>query len=181
MKHIPRLIAWGSTPEEHAAAYPCDGYMQPPQRRLTRAIDVQVPADLTFQWICQIKLAPYSYNWIDNLGRRSPALLPPGTERLAKGQHFMLFEIVDFSQDRHMTGVVRPRLQGIAGKQAITYQVSSTGPHSSRIIVCIDLPQRRWIDRVQFSNIFAAGDLIMMRKQLQNLKAYTEGDSSREA
>ncbi len=177
---ISRLVAWNTTPKEHMAAYPSDAYVPLPRCRLTRAVNVQAPADVTFRWICQLKLAPYSYDWIDNLGRRSPAQLRPGTEHLAKGQHFMLFEIADFVPGRHLTGTVRPRLQAIAGRQAITYLVVATSPQSSRIIVCIDLPTRSWLDRLRFSGpvpVFAAADLFMMRRQLYNLKCYAERDT----
>ena len=97
---------WNATDEEWRAAYPCDRYIEGPRQPFIRAIDVQAPAEVTFRWVCQIKVAPYSYDLLDNWFRRSPRQLTPGAERLELGQKFLVGPIVEFEQDRHVTVVV---------------------------------------------------------------------------
>ena len=67
----PRLSTWGSSPDERAA-YPCDGLIESPERVLFRAIDVDAPAPLVFRWLCQMRVAPYSYDWVDNFRSAQP-------------------------------------------------------------------------------------------------------------
>ena len=72
---------WGGAPDEITRDYPADSYLagRPGLRTeaLTRAVTVRAPAELTYRWLCQIALAPYSYDWLDNLGRQSPRELTP--------------------------------------------------------------------------------------------------------
>src|SRR5215471_6329248 len=93
---------WGSTETERRAAYPCDRLMPDADRALFRGIDVAAPAPVAFRWLCQLKAAPYSYDWIDNGGRPSPRHLTPGLEQLARGQAVMsIFALADYEVDRH--------------------------------------------------------------------------------
>ena len=95
---------WGSTEAERHAPYPADRYLEHPDDVLFRAVDVDAPADVSFRWLCQLRVAPYSYDLLDNFGRRSPRELTPGLDVLERGQRVMrIFRLIDFETDRHIT------------------------------------------------------------------------------
>ena len=63
---------WGVTDAEVARHYPCDDLVPAPVLELWRGVTVTVPPAAVWPWLRQVRLAPYSYDWLDNLGRRSP-------------------------------------------------------------------------------------------------------------
>jgi hypothetical protein len=82
------------------------------------------PPAIVFRWLCQLRTAPYSYDWIDNWDRQSPRTLMPGLEDLAVGQRVMtIFDLVEFEPGRHLTVVLRDG-RGIFGQIAGTYLVA---------------------------------------------------------
>src|ERR1043165_6990385 len=82
---------WGTTAAERALPFPCDRWVTQADEPLFRGVDVDAPAPVLFRWLCQLRVAPYSYDWIDNFGRRSPRELVPGLDALAVGQPVMTF------------------------------------------------------------------------------------------
>lgn len=165
---------WGSTPAERAAGYPCDRHLPDPTNEWFRAIDVDAPTPATFRWLCQLKQAPYSYDWLDNLGRRSPRELTPGVERLEVGQKVMAYyDLVEFEPDHHLTIDFR-LLNALAGKRVVTYAVAASGA-GSRIVVKIRHKRPRGPLGAVNGFMLPRVDLIMMRKQLRNLKKLAEG------
>jgi Polyketide cyclase / dehydrase and lipid transport len=163
---------WNTTAEEIVADYPAHRYASAPYRPLIRAIDVAASPSVVFRWLCQLKVAPYSYDWLDNGARRSPRELTPGTEKLAEGQRLLIARIVEFEPDRHITAVSLPVATTMFGAMSLTYQVSPTA-FGSRLVCCIDVTARSWAGRLR-TDLLAAGDLVMMRKQLRNLKDRAE-------
>jgi hypothetical protein len=171
------VSTWGSTAAERAQSFRCDDVLADPEVVAWRAVDVAAPAEITFRWLCQLRVAPYSYDWIDNLGRRSPRELTPGLERLEAGQRFMtMFVLEDFEPDRSLTLRHAGRLWG---RIAVTYRVTSDGEGGSRLAVKLlaRFPRRSPL-RLPFRALLPAGDLVMMRRQLLNLKALAEGSAS---
>jgi hypothetical protein len=63
---------WGVTDSEVLRSYPCDDFVVAPALQAWRGVRVEAPAEAVWPWVAQVRLAPYSYDWIDNRGHRSP-------------------------------------------------------------------------------------------------------------
>jgi hypothetical protein len=154
---------------------PCDPLLGDPDAVYHRAVDVEAAPAVLYRWLCQLRAAPYSYDWIDNLGRRSPQQLTPGLEQLQQGQRVMtIFELACFEPDRHLTVVLR-RARRSFGDISCTYMVLPRGEGRSRLLVRMRVrhPGGR-VRRALQSIALPWGDLVMMRRQLLNLKQLAE-------
>ena len=151
------LRDWGATPEEVARHYPALDLKPQANLVLHRAVSVDAPDEVVFRWLCQLAVAPYSYDWVDNLGRRSPQQLTPGAERLVLGQRMTSgFRLGHVDHGRSLT---------IVGYgSAITYEAGD-----GRLVGCLACRFPRLLHLP-----LAAGDLVMMRRQLLNLKGLAE-------
>jgi hypothetical protein len=164
---------WGVTTSEREAAYPCMRYAAQPYEVYLRGVDVDAPAEHLFRWICQLKNAPYSYDWIDNRGRRSPDTLRPGVDELAVGQRLMIATIVEFEPGHQVTAVSTPGSTRLFGHLAFTYQATPASHDLSRLVVCMTASASTLPERIR-RFLLGAGDLVMMRKQLLTLKRHAE-------
>lgn len=132
-----------------------------------RAVDIDAPSATVYRWLCQLRVAPYSYDLLDNFGRRSPRTLTPGLDDLHPGDRFMtIFDLADFDPGRQITLVLRQGTR-IFGPLAVTYRVSDRAHGGSRLVVKLALARRRggpvpWME------------LFMMRKQLLTLRDLAE-------
>ncbi len=168
-------LVWGATAEEVARRYPSDELL-PDGVAMTRAISVAAPAELTWQWLCQIAVAPYSYDWIDNLGRQSPQTLTPGADQLEVGQSMAyVFELVSFDAPHQWTGLTTERGRRLFGRVAMTYAAEPDGT-GSRIVGRLVGGTGGPLSRV-WAQALAWGDLVMMRRQFLNLKELAERDA----
>jgi hypothetical protein len=174
-------IVWGATSEEVGRHYPADDLV-PGAMLLTRAISVDAPAAVTWRWLCQVAVAPYSYDWIDNRGRRSPQTLTPGAERLELGQTMaIVFRLTAFDDGHHWTAITTPRGERMFGPVAMTYAAEPDGPDGtgSRIVCRIATASAGGPVAWARARTLAWGDLVMMRRQFLNLKGLAERDAAR--
>ena len=170
------MRGWGTTPEERFAELPCDRLLPAADDVVDRAIDVAAPPSAVFRRLCQLRVAPYSYDLIDNLGRRSPRELVPGLEHLELGQRFArIFRLVDVEPGRSLT--IRTD-GGPFGDVVVTYFVIAR-PGGSRLAVRLRVAYPPGpLGRV-WRLVLPAGDLVMMRKQLRTLAELAEADAAR--
>lgn len=167
-------LTWGATRAEARRPYTADHLIDGTMLSMTRSITVAAPREVTWRWLCQIAVAPYSYDWLDNRGRRSPRSLTPGADALVLGQRMaVVFELVCFDAPHEWTALATPAGRRLFGPVAMTYAAEPLGEDRSRIVCRLVVPQDgpfRWVR----SRLLAWGDLFMMRKQLLTLKHLAE-------
>lgn len=163
--------SWGATADERAMPMACDHLLVGAPIRVHRAVSVHAPTSVVFRWLCQLKLAPYSYDIIDNFGRKSPRELVRGVEHLEVGQRFMsIFLLASFAHNEHIT--LRSH------RVAVTYTVPP-GDGSTRLVARVIFdPPGVGLGTALTGQALALGDLVMMRKQLLTLKALAERDAA---
>ena len=156
---------WGVTEEEVARPYPCDAEVRDPVLQAWRGVTVHAPAERVWPWIAQIRLAPYSYDWIDNAGRRSPTQLsdlPPPTV----GDHFT--SVAGRPQGRVLSVVPGEHLTAQIMGAVMSYVVVPTGD-SARLLLKVVMARGGAL-----APFVSVGDLVMSRRQLLNLKSLAE-------
>jgi hypothetical protein len=169
-------FVWGATEEERTRAYPCDRLLPDAQHAFFRATDVDAPVWVTYRWLQQLRVAPYSYDWADNFLLPSPARLTPRADRIAVGQRMMhVFSIVAFEPDATLTLGPRSRIAtALLGTLYGTYVVTPRGSGGSRLFVKVNAIYPRSVFGRIIGGIMPWIDFVMMRKQLVRLKGYAE-------
>jgi len=173
--------SWNVTEAERHAQYPCDDLGFAFDDTYFRATSIAAAPPTAYRWLCQLRVAPYSYDWLDNFGRPSPAELTAGADALAPGQRVMhIFRIASFAPGSSLTirlgsGSGRALMGDFAGSYAVV-----PAPGGSRLIakVLVRYPRGTYgrLLRVLMPHV----DLFMFRKQLLTLRRYAERDALRD-
>jgi hypothetical protein len=158
---------WGVSTSEISRSYPCDAFVAGPTLQAWRGVRVEAPAAAVWPWVAQVRIAPYSYDWIDNLGRRSPRELmglpePQAGERFttAAGRRGV-GRIVSVDPGRQLTGTI--------GGVFMSYVLVPEQPDVTRLLLKLVARTSRWA-----ALGLSVGDAIMARRQLLNLKQLAE-------
>lgn len=157
---------WGVTDEEVLRTYPCDEYVAAPVLPLWRGVTVDASAERVWPWLCQLRLAPYSYDWVDNAGHRSPQELrdlpdPRPGERFSQvAGRLPVGRTLAVGHGEHLTA----RIVGATMSYVLV-------PHdgATRLLLKVAIPWRH-----TYAPLLALGDWPMARRQLLNLKALAE-------
>jgi hypothetical protein len=158
---------WGVTDAEVMRWYPCDDVVPAPAVELWRGVTIEASPDQVWPWIRQIRLAPYSYDWLDNLGHRSPRELrplpdpQPGEPFTCIGERFNVGRVLSVVAQEHLTA----RIMG-----AVMSYVATGDGSRTRLLLKIVMSEWRW-----YTAAVAVGDWPMARRQLKNVKVLAEG------
>ncbi|MBA2705463.1 MAG: hypothetical protein H0U60_16615 [Blastocatellia bacterium] len=168
---------WGTTAKERQLVFPCDHLITNPDDAVFRGVTIRATPAIVFRWLCQMRVAPYSYDWIDNGGRQSPQELSAGLEHLEVEQDMMrIFDLVDFEKDRQLTLRVKPRTRAARsfGDIAVSYLVVPGEQGSCRLLAKLVARYPPGVTGIFMSALLPWGDLVMMRRQLLNFKLLAE-------
>lgn len=159
---------WGVTHEEVTRRYPCDDLVPDPVLQAWRGVTARARPEHVWLWVAQIRLAPYSYDWIDNLGRRSPQVLR-GLPEPVVGDSFTAAlggrrfgRLLAVEPGKHLTGTIMGAV--------MSYMLVSVddGLHTRLLLKVVTAGGRT------IAPLLSVGDLVMARRQLLNLAALAE-------
>jgi hypothetical protein len=158
--------SWGTTAAERASDFACDSFVPDPAMSAWRAVSISAPIEHVWSWLIQVRLAPYSYDWIDNLGRRSPSGLR-GLDDPSSGDPFTAVggrptgEVLAVEHGVHLTA----RIMGAV----MTYRLTPVDGQTTRLVLKIVASPPRGL-----RTGLCLGDLVMARRQLLRFKALAE-------
>lgn len=167
---------WGATPDEITGTVVGDDLCSDARVVATRCITLPAHPAEVFPWLRQMgfrRAGWYSYDWLDNLGRRSATTINPEWQDVDTGSRVpagpMSFEAAIVDPPRAFVlrvgagDTTKRRVQFV-----LAYELRDV-PNGTRLVsrvrIRVNLPGGRLIERF----VLGPGDGIMLRRQLLNL------------
>jgi hypothetical protein len=145
---------------------------------LLRCIEINAVASDIFVWLKQLQIAPYSYNFIDNRGRKSPEYIIENLPPLKVNSHFLLsFHIFGFEENSFIVcrfcQPINPPMDRYMKDLFIEYRIIEQGT-KTKLWCKIKGYINTDISSKGFFFIFSVMDKIMMARQLKTIKKLSE-------
>jgi len=158
---------WGVSRGETRLSFGCDAFVSDPTLVAWRGVSVAAEPAEVWPWVRQVRLAPYSYDWIDNVGRRSPRALvdlpePRVGDPFTASAGRPLGRVLAVEPGRELTA----RIMGVA----MSYRLESDVRDGTRLLLKLAGSPPRGA-----ATLACLGDLVMARRQLLNLRDLAEG------
>lgn len=174
----PWQLRWGSTNAEIKRAMPGDDIVDKPSFNATRAVTIGAPAENIYPWIVQMgvnRAGWYSYDLLDNLGRRSAEVILPEHQNIQVG------DLVPMSPD----GKQGLQVKGFINNEWVLWW-EETGDTSwawgiypdenscSRLVARVRVKYRWFSPAIIFNLIIEFFDILMIRKCMLGIKRRAE-------
>lgn len=147
-------------------------------REIIRNIEIRANASDIYIWLKQLRIAPYSYDFVDNKCKKSPYYIIQNLPPLKISTHFLLaFHIKEFEENsfiacRYCEPINSP-VNLYMRDMYIEYRIEEKSLNTilwCKIKVCLNTD----ISSRGFFFIFSVVNKIMMEKQLSNIKKLSE-------
>ena len=147
-------------------------------RELLRHIKIDADKDSIFQWLKQLRVAPYSYDILDNRGIKSPDYIIENLPDLKLNAHFLLaFHIYGFEENLFIAGrfcqPVNPPVNLYLKDLFIEYRIVVEENFS--LLWCkVKGYYNKGIGSKGFFAVFSVVNKIMMTRQLIKIRRLSE-------
>jgi hypothetical protein len=147
-------------------------------RELLRCVEINAGASNIFVWLKQLRIAPYSYDFVDNRCKKSPDFIIENLPALRIYAHFLLvFHILEFEENSFIAGLfcepINPPVNLYMRDMFIEYRIVEEGTNAK--LWCkikgyfnTDMSSRG------FFFVFSVVNKIMMARQMKNIKKLSE-------
>lgn len=173
---------WGALPHEIDATMPGDELIDDPAMSATRAVDLVCPPAVAFGWLTQMgfgRAGWYSYDLIDNLGRRSARRVHPEWQVTGAGDPVpggpidFTASVVD-PPHAFVLSLIGQRLAGHCIDFTLAYVLSPTpcatgAPVGSRLVCRARANVQGFAGRLVVPAL-CLGDGVMVRRQLLGIR-----------
>jgi hypothetical protein len=147
-------------------------------RELLRCIEINAKASDIFVWLKQLRIAPYSYDFIDNRCRKSPDYIVENLPPLKANTHYLLaFHILEFEENSFVVcrfcEPINPPVNLYMRDLFFEYRIAEQGT-KTKLWCKIKGHFNNDIFSKGFFFIFSVVNKIMMARQLKNIKKLSE-------
>jgi hypothetical protein len=147
-------------------------------RELLRCIEIRAHASDIFAWLKQLRIAPYSYDFLDNRFRKSPDYIIENLPPLKVNTHYLLaFHIFEFEENSFIVcrfcEPINPPVNLYMKGLFFEYRIVEQGT-KTKLWCKIKGYFNTDISSKGFFFIFSVVNKIMMARQLKNIKRLSE-------
>lgn len=174
----PWQLRWGATDAEVKRSMPGDEIVDKPSFNATRAVTIHAPAQNIYPWIVQMGVSRagwYSYDLLDNLGRRSAESILP------KHQNIQVGDVIPLSPDGKQGMSVKYFRKNKwmlwwdkKGDTSWVWEIHPEGQGNARLITRVRVKYRLFSPAILFNLLIEFFDILMMRKSMLGIKRRAE-------